>query len=75
MQNRVLYSKLPYNLDKDLTPIAVFSTGPRSWAVAPNVLARNLKEFVAWAKGKDINMGSYAPGSYPAPAGRPVHAH
>ena len=65
MQNRVLYSKLPYNLDKDLTPIAVFPSGPLVVAVAPNVLARNLKEFVAWAKGKDINMGSYAPGSYP----------
>ena len=27
-QNRVLYSKLPYNLDKDLTPIAPFPSGP-----------------------------------------------
>jgi len=65
MQNRVLYTKLPYNLDKDLTPIAVFPSGPLVVAVAPNVPARNMKEFIAWAKGKDLSMGSYAPGSYP----------
>ena len=65
MQNRVLYTKLPYNLDKDLVPITVFPSGPLVVAVAPNVPARNLKEFVEWAKGKDLSMGSYAPGSYP----------
>ncbi|MGL6110254.1 MAG: Bug family tripartite tricarboxylate transporter substrate binding protein [Rubrivivax sp.] len=65
MQNRVLYTKLPYNLDKDLTPIAVFPSGPLVVAVAPTVPARTLKEFLEWAKGKDLSMGSYAPGSYP----------
>jgi tripartite-type tricarboxylate transporter receptor subunit TctC len=65
MQNRVLYTKLPYNLDKDLTPIAVFPSGPLVVAVPPSVPARNMKEFIAWAKGKDLSMGSYAPGSYP----------
>jgi tripartite-type tricarboxylate transporter receptor subunit TctC len=65
MQNRVLYSKLPYNLDKDLTPITVFPSGPLVVGVAPAVPARNLAEFAAWAKGKDLSMGSYAPGSYP----------
>jgi tripartite-type tricarboxylate transporter receptor subunit TctC len=64
-QNRVLYSKLPYNLDKDLTPITVFPSGPLVVGVAPDVPARNLREFVAWGKGKDLSMGSYAPGSYP----------
>jgi tripartite-type tricarboxylate transporter receptor subunit TctC len=65
MQNRVLYTKLPYNLDKDLTPIAVFPSGPLVVAVAPNVPASNIKEFLAWAKGREASMGSYAPGSYP----------
>lgn len=65
MQNRVLYSKLPYDLDKDLTPIAVFPSGPLVVAVAPAVPAKNLQEFVAWAKGRELSMGSYAPGSYP----------
>jgi tripartite-type tricarboxylate transporter receptor subunit TctC len=46
MQNRVLYSKLPYNLNKDLTPIAVFPSGPPVVGVAPKVPARKLKEFL-----------------------------
>ena len=65
MQNRVLYTKLPYNLDKDLVPIAVFPSGPLVVAVAPDVPATNAKEFLAWAKGREASMGSYAPGSYP----------
>ena len=65
MQNRVLYTKLPYNLDKDLVPITVFPSGPLVVGVAPHVPAANLQEFVAWAAGKDLSMGSYAPGSYP----------
>ena len=65
MQNRVLYTKLPYNLDKDLVPITVFPSGPLVVAVAPNVPATNIKEFLAWAKGREASMGSYAPGSYP----------
>jgi len=65
MQNRVLYTKLPYNLDKDLVPITVFPSGPLVVAVAPAVPARDVKEFLAWGKGRDASMGSYAPGSYP----------
>jgi len=65
MQNRVLYTKLPYNLDKDLVPVAVFPSGPLVLGAASNVPAKNLAEFTAWAKGKELTMGSYAPGSYP----------
>jgi tripartite-type tricarboxylate transporter receptor subunit TctC len=65
MQNRVLYTKLPYNLDKDLTPIANFPSGPLVVGVAPQVPARSLREFVDWGRGRDLTMGTYAPGSYP----------
>ena len=64
-QNRVLYSKLPYNLDKDLTPIALFPSGPLVVAVPDKVPARNMKEFIEFAKSNPTNMGTYAPGSYP----------
>ena len=64
-QNRVLYSKLPYNLDKDLTPVAVFPSGPLVVAVSEKVPARNMREFVDWAKRNPTSMGTYAPGSYP----------
>jgi tripartite-type tricarboxylate transporter receptor subunit TctC len=64
-QNRVLYGKLPYDLDKDLTPIAVFPSGPLVVAVAEKVPARTMREFIDYAKTNPSFMGSYAPGSYP----------
>jgi tripartite-type tricarboxylate transporter receptor subunit TctC len=64
-QNRVLYSKLPYNLDKDLTPIANFPSGPLVIGVPEKLPVRNIAEFFAYAKDNPTNMGSYAPGSYP----------
>ncbi len=64
-QNRVLYTKLPYNLDKDLTPIANFPSGPLVVAVPDKVPAKNMREFIEFAKTNTTSMGSYAPGSYP----------
>jgi tripartite-type tricarboxylate transporter receptor subunit TctC len=64
-QNRVLYSKLPYNLDKDLVPIAHFPSGPLVVAVSDKVPARNMREFIDYAKTNTTSMGTYAPGSYP----------
>ena len=64
-QNRVLYSKLPYNLDKDLTPVAFFPSGPLVVGVPEALGVRSFKEFVAYAKKNPTSMGSYAPGSYP----------
>jgi hypothetical protein len=49
-QNRVLYSKLPYNLDKDLTPVVVFPSGPLVMGVNERLPVRNLNELIEWAK-------------------------
>ena len=64
-QNRVLYTKLPYNLDKDLVPIALFPSGPLVVGVPEKLGVNNFRELVAYAKANPTNMGSYAPGSYP----------
>jgi tripartite-type tricarboxylate transporter receptor subunit TctC len=64
-QNRVLYTKLPYNLDKDLTPVANFPSGPLIVAVSDKVPARNMREFIEFAKTNTTSMGTYAPGSIP----------
>ena len=64
-QNRVLYSKLPYNLDKDITPVAFFPSGPLVVAVTDKVPAKNMREFVEFAKKNPTSMGTYAPGSFP----------
>lgn len=64
-QNRVLYSKLPYNLDKDLTPVVFFPSGPLVVGVPEKLGVANFKEFIAYAKKNPTSMGTYAPGSYP----------
>ncbi len=64
-QNRVLYSKLPYNLDKDLVPVAVFPSGPLVVGVPEKLGINNYRELLAYAKANNTNMGSYAPGAYP----------
>ncbi len=64
-QNRILYNKLPYNLDKDLTPVTVFPSGPLVVGINDKIPAKNMAEFVEWAKKNPTSMGTYAPGSYP----------
>jgi tripartite-type tricarboxylate transporter receptor subunit TctC len=64
-QNSVLYTKLPYSLDKDLTPVANFPSGPLVVAVSDKVPARTMREFIEFAKTNTTSMGTYAPGSMP----------
>jgi tripartite-type tricarboxylate transporter receptor subunit TctC len=64
-QNRVLYNKLPYNLDKDIVPVAFFPSGPLIVGVPEKLGVRTFKELVQYAKQNPTNMGSYAPGAYP----------
>ncbi len=64
-QNRVLYTKLPYNLDKDLVPIAFFPSGPLVVGVPEKLGINNYRDLIAYAKANPTNMGSYAPGAYP----------
>jgi len=64
-QNRVLYNKLPYNLDKDLVPVAFYPSGPLIVGVPEKLGIRTFRELIAYSKQNPANMGSYAPGSYP----------
>lgn len=64
-QNRVLYSKLPYNLDKDITPVVMFPSGPLVLGVHDKLPVHNMNELIEWAKKNPTSMGTYAPGSYP----------
>jgi tripartite-type tricarboxylate transporter receptor subunit TctC len=64
-QNRVLYSKLPFNLEKDLTPVTMYPSGPLVIGVPDKVPAKNYKEFIEFARKNPVSMGSYAPASHP----------
>ena len=64
-QNRVLYTKLPYNLDKDVVPVAFFPSGPLVVGVPEKIGVNTMRELIDYSKKNPTNMGSYAPGSYP----------
>lgn len=45
-----LYSKLNYNLERDLAPVVVLASSPLVMTVHPGVPARNVDDLVSWAK-------------------------
>ncbi len=63
--NPFMYAKLPYDVDKDFTPISLLATVPAIYVVHESVPAKNLREFVALAKKEPGKMyyGSAGNGS------------
>jgi len=57
--NQTLFSKMPYDPVKDLTPITLAVTSPQFLVVHPSVPVKNVAEFVARAKASPGKM-SYA---------------
>ena len=58
--NPALYSKLPYQTLRDFTPIARTAMQPLALLANPNVPAKTLPEFIAYAKARpgQVNYGS-----------------
>ncbi|GAA7755892.1 tripartite tricarboxylate transporter substrate binding protein [Helicobacter pylori] len=63
--NPFIFPKLPYDVNKDFTPVSLLAKVPSLYVVHPDVPAKNLKEFVALAKSKPgkLNYGSAGNGS------------
>ncbi len=57
--------QLPYDLLKDLEPVAMIGGNPMIVVTKPNVPAANLKELVAWVKANQekVNVGTAGAGS------------
>lgn len=66
--NPWLFSKLPYNPEKDFAPVGLLARFPLLLVVGPNVPAKDFKEFQAWVKTQAGGV-SYAS----AGAGSPHH--
>lgn len=60
-----LYRKLPYDPAKDFSPVALVAQATYVLVVNPNVPARNVREFVAYAKANagKLSYGSFGNGS------------
>ncbi len=63
--NPATYRKLPFDPQKDLAPIANVAQLPLLMVVHPDVPAKNLAEFIAYAKANAgrVNYSSAGPGS------------
>lgn len=59
--NAAIYSKLTYDVVKDFAPVALICTAPNVMVVSPAIQARNVTEFVAYAKANPGKM-NYASG-------------
>lgn len=64
VMNKVLFKSLPYNPDKDFVPVAFFSAGHLPLIVHKDVPAKNIKEFVDFARKNKVSLGTYGAGSY-----------
>ena len=61
--NPSLYPKMPYDVERDIVPVATFAAGEVALVVHPSVPARSLAELVALAKSKPLPFASAGPGS------------
>ena len=65
--NSMLLKNLPY-ADSDLVPVGMIAVAPSTIVVNPSVPAKDMKEFVAWAKAqgdKGVNWSTAGSGSTP----------
>jgi len=65
--NPSLRKKLPYDSERDFTPVGLVVGGPYLMVVHPSVPATTVSEFIAWVKARpgEVNYASVGAGSPP----------
>ena len=66
--NGAVYDKMPYNPERDFTPVILIASSPLVLAVHPSLPTRGVKEFIALAKKRPGEIGYASAG-----AGSPHH--
>jgi tripartite-type tricarboxylate transporter receptor subunit TctC len=61
--NPALYPKLPFNIDRDFTPLTQVSSVPFLLYVNPSVPAKTLGELIAYAKANPGKLSYYSSGN------------
>ena len=61
--NPSLYPKMPYDVERDIVPVATFAASEVALVVHPSVPARSLADLIALAKSKPLPFASAGPGS------------
>jgi len=65
--NPGIYDKLPFDSVNDFTPVTLLAGGPNVLVVHPSVPAKNLGEFIAYAKANPGKL-KYASGGHGSPS-------
>jgi tripartite-type tricarboxylate transporter receptor subunit TctC len=63
VQTPVVFRRWPYQPLEDFAFIGKLGTTPLPFCVRADLPPGTLAEFVAWAKGRELNYGTYSPGS------------
>src|SRR5688572_18138884 len=61
--NQFLFKELPFDVQKDFTPVTVLATSPNVLVVHPSVPAKTFKELIAYAKANPGKLNFSSPGS------------
>jgi tripartite-type tricarboxylate transporter receptor subunit TctC len=61
--NQFLFKDLPFDVQKDFTPVTLLATSPNVLVVHPSVPAKNFRELVAYAKANPGKLNFSSPGS------------
>ena len=61
--NQFLFRELPFDVQKDFTPVTVLATSPNVLVVHPSVPAKTFRELIAYAKSNPGKLNFSSPGS------------
>jgi tripartite-type tricarboxylate transporter receptor subunit TctC len=61
--NQFLFRDLPFDVQRDLTPVTLLATSPNVLVVHPSVPAKNFRELIAYAKANPGKLNFSSPGS------------
>ena len=61
--NQFLFTNLPFDVQKDFTPVTLLATSPNVLVVHPSVPAKTFKELIAYAKANPGKLNFSSPGS------------
>ena len=63
IQSPSLYKRMPYDVNKDFTPVSLIAKSSDLFVVPNRVPASTLREFIALAKAGKLSYGSYGNGT------------
>jgi tripartite-type tricarboxylate transporter receptor subunit TctC len=59
--NAAVYAKLPYDIQRDFAPVSQIAVAPNIFVINPDIPAKTIQEFIAYAKARPGKLG-YASG-------------